>query len=113
MAFGAAELCPEDIKRQVLQAFVDRLAPGLWDYARPPSEQEWKASKVIRMRLDEVSAKVADGLPDEETEDRASARWAGSIELRIDQGPPVSDPTLRDGIEVPSFVAGFRYGPPR
>jgi uncharacterized protein len=109
MAFGTAELCGEELKRQALPVFVDRLAPGLWDYARKPTEQEWKATKVIRMRLDEVSAKVSDGLPDEETDDLASDLWAGSIGLRLEQLSPVPDPRLRPGIEVPAFVKNFRY----
>lgn len=109
MAFGMAELCSEEIKRQALQVFVDRLAPGLWDYARKPTEQEWKATKVIRMKLDEVSAKVSDGLPDEEPDDLASDLWAGSIGLRLEQLSPVPDPKLRAGIEVPAFVKNFRY----
>jgi uncharacterized protein len=109
MAFGMAELCSEEVKRQVLQTFVDRLAPGLWDYARKPTEQEWKATKVIRMKLDEVSAKVSDGLPEEEPDDLASNLWAGSVGLRLGQLPPVPDPKLRDGIDVPAFVKNFRY----
>jgi nitroimidazol reductase NimA-like FMN-containing flavoprotein (pyridoxamine 5'-phosphate oxidase superfamily) len=109
MAFGMAELCSEELKRQVLQVFVDRLAPGLWDYARKPTEQEWKATKVIRMKLDEVSAKVSDGLPEEEPADLASDLWAGSIGLRLAEQQPVPDPKLRDGIEVPAFVKNFRY----
>jgi nitroimidazol reductase NimA-like FMN-containing flavoprotein (pyridoxamine 5'-phosphate oxidase superfamily) len=109
MAFGAAELCAEEVKRHALQVFVDRLASGLWDYARKPTEQEWKATKVIRMKLDEVSAKVSDGLPDEEPDDLASNLWAGSIGLQLVQLPPVPDPKLRDGIDVPAFVKNFRY----
>jgi nitroimidazol reductase NimA-like FMN-containing flavoprotein (pyridoxamine 5'-phosphate oxidase superfamily) len=110
MAFGSAELCEEQVKRDALRTFTDRLAPGIWDYARPPSDQEWKASKVIRMRLDEVSAKVADGLPDEEADDYASDRWAGYVPLRLQQLAPIADPKLRDGIEIPDFVRNFRYG---
>ncbi len=110
MAFGEAEFCEEDIKRHALEVFTDRLAPGLWDYARVPTDQEWKASKVIRMRLEEVSAKVADDLPQEEPEDYASDRWAGSVDLRLVQLPPVPDPKLKDGIEMPDFVRTFRYG---
>jgi hypothetical protein len=109
MAFGTAELCGEELKRQALPVFVDRLAPGLWDYARKPTEQEWKATKVIRMKLDEVSAKVSDGLPDEEADDLASDLWAGSIGLRLEQLSPMPDPKLRPGIEVPAFVKNFRY----
>jgi uncharacterized protein len=109
MAFGEAEFCEEDVKRHVLQVFVDRLAPGLWDYARQPTEQEWKASKVIRLKLDEVSAKVSAGLPDEDAPDLASACWAGTVPLRLVQLPPVPDPKLYDGISMPDFVKNFRY----
>ncbi len=73
MAFGTAEFCEEEVKRKVLPVFVDRLAPGLWEYARKPTDSEWKATKVIRLKLDEVSAKVSDGLPDEDPEDLAAA----------------------------------------
>jgi uncharacterized protein len=109
MAFGNAEFCSEETKRDALRVFVDRLAPGLWDYARKPTEQEWKATKVIRLRLDEVSAKVSDGLPDEEPDDLNSDRWAGSVGLRLLQLPPVPDPKLREGIEIPDFVRSFCY----
>lgn len=109
MAFGEAELCEEEVKRTALATFTDRLAPGLWDYARLPAEQEWKATKVIRMKLDEVSAKVADGLPGEDDEDYESDRWAGSVGLKLVQMEPVADPKLRPGIEMPDFVRNFRY----
>ncbi len=110
MAFGEAEFCDEEVKRYAMQVFTDRMAPGLWDYARVPTEQEWKATKVIRMKLDEVSAKVSDDLPQEESEDYASDRWAGSVPLRLVQLPPVADPKLAVGIEMPDFVKAFRYG---
>jgi uncharacterized protein len=109
MAFGTSEVCDEETKRRVLPVFVDRLAPGLWDYARAPTDNEWKATKVMRMKLDEVSAKVADGLPEEDPKDLESERWAGSFALKQTLQEPVADPNLRAGIEVPSFVKNFRY----
>ena len=109
MAFGVAEFCSEDVKRHALQVFTDRLAPGLWDYARLPKEQEWKATKVIRLKLDEVSAKVSDGLPEEDAEDYASGRWAGSVPLRLVQLAPVPDPRLDASTVMPDFVKNFRY----
>lgn len=110
MAFGNAELCDEELKRKALQTFVERLAPGLWDYARPPSENEWKATKVIRLKLDEVSAKVNDGPPEEDAEDYASERWAGSIGLRLTQSEPSPDPKLGPETAIPPFVRNFHYG---
>lgn len=109
MAFGEAAMCPDDVKRRALETFTDRLAPGLWAYARPPTDQEWKATKVIRMKLDEVSAKVSDGLPDENPEDIETSLWAGHVDLKLVQSAPQPDPKLRAGIEVPDFVKNFRY----
>ncbi|KFI26116.1 pyridoxamine 5'-phosphate oxidase family protein [Paenirhodobacter enshiensis] len=109
IAFGEAEMCDDETKRSALRTFTDGLAPGLWDYARPPTDQEWKASKVIRMQLDEVSAKVADGLPEEDAEDYASDRWAGHVPLTLVQGAPVADPRLDPAIAMPDFVKNFKY----
>jgi nitroimidazol reductase NimA-like FMN-containing flavoprotein (pyridoxamine 5'-phosphate oxidase superfamily) len=110
MAFGNAELCDEELKRFALPTFVDRVASGLWEHARKPTEQEWKATKVIRLKLDEVSAKVRTGAPIDDEEDYLSDSWAGVIPLKLIQLPPEPDPKLREGIEMPEFVKRFRYG---
>jgi nitroimidazol reductase NimA-like FMN-containing flavoprotein (pyridoxamine 5'-phosphate oxidase superfamily) len=110
MAFGNAELCDEELKRFVLPTFVDRVASGLWEHARKPTEQEWKATKVIRLKLDEVSAKVRTGAPIDDEKDYLSDSWAGVIPLKLIQLPPEPDPKLREGIEMPEFVRRFRYG---
>jgi len=109
MAFGTAELLEDADKKAALATFTDRLAPGLWAYARPPTEQEWRAVKVFRLKLDEVSAKVASGLPEEDEPDYATDLWAGHVPLRLVQDAPVPDPRLRPGIDTPGFVKSFRY----
>lgn len=109
MAFGNASLVSEDEKRDVLAVFCDRLAPGLWDYARRPSEQEWKATKVIKLKLDEVAAKVNDALPGDEEHDLATDKWAGMVALELAQRAPVSDPRLAPGIAMPDFAKDFLY----
>jgi hypothetical protein len=109
MAFGNASLTEEDEKRHALSVFSDRLAPGLWSYARPPSEQEWKATKVLKMKLDEVAAKVNDALPGDEEGDLTTDRWAGMVALELTQKPVVPDPRLAAGIEMPAFAKEFRY----
>jgi uncharacterized protein len=110
MAFGQAELCDEAEKRHALQVFVDQLAQGLWEHARQPTEQEWKATKVIRMKLDEVSAKIRTGPPIDEDEDYALDCWAGVLPVRTIALPAEADPQLKAGIEMPAFVRDFRYG---
>ena len=97
-----------DAKRSALRTFCDRLAPGLWEHARQPNETEWKATRVLRMRLDEVSAKVRTGPPVDDDGDYALDCWAGVVPMHTELGVPQSDPVLRDGIEVPEFVKRFR-----
>jgi uncharacterized protein len=109
MAFGEAELCDEETKRHALEVFTDRLAPGLWEYARKPTEQEWKATKVLRMRLDEVAAKVNDLWAGDDETDKASDRWSGAVPLFVGQREVQPDPGLADGIQMPDFARNFRY----
>src|SRR5579863_7743432 len=109
MAFGLAEVVSEEKKREALAVFNDRLSPGLWAYAREPSEQEWRATKVIRLRLDDVSAKINDLPAGDEEEDLATDRWSGAVPLSIVQGEIVPDPRLSNHIAVPDFARNFRY----
>ena len=109
MAFGEAMLTEEDEKRHALSVYTDRLAPGLWDYAREPSDQEWKATKVVKMKLDEVAAKVNDALPGDEAADLKTDRWAGMVSLELVQKQPVADPRVSDTIPRPGFVDRFQY----
>lgn len=109
MAFGNACVTSDEEKRHALSVFTDRLAPGLWEYARKPSDQEWKATKVMKLKLDEVSAKVNDTLPGDGDHDLASDRWAGMVALELTQRPLVSDPRLPPGIKAPEFIEAFRY----
>jgi nitroimidazol reductase NimA-like FMN-containing flavoprotein (pyridoxamine 5'-phosphate oxidase superfamily) len=108
MALGNAEFVEEEAKRRALELFVDRLAPGLWDHARKPTLKEWKATRVIRLRLDEVSAKVRTGPPIDDAEDYELNGWAGVIPFKTMTMPPESDPQLRSGIEIPQFIRNFR-----
>ena len=110
MAFGDAELVEEEHKRAVLAAFTNRLAPGLWDYARQPTEQEWKATKVLRLRLNEVSAKINDVMAGDDEVDCASDLWSGAFPLTLTQGPTVPDPKLAGHVVMPDFARDFQYG---
>ncbi|HEY0218935.1 MAG TPA: pyridoxamine 5'-phosphate oxidase family protein [Afipia sp.] len=108
MAFGNAEFVEEDEKQRALAIFTDRIAPGLWEHARKPTEQEWKATRIIRLKLDEASAKIRIGPPIDEPDDYKSDCWAGIIPFKTIALAAESDPKLRPGIEVPDFVRAFK-----
>lgn len=105
VVFGQAELveAAED-KYRALEAFTEKLIPGRWGDARLPSEKELKATAVLRLSLDEASAKVRAGGPVDEEEDYELPVWAGMVPLRISAGAPQADERLLPGVECPAYV---------
>jgi nitroimidazol reductase NimA-like FMN-containing flavoprotein (pyridoxamine 5'-phosphate oxidase superfamily) len=98
--FGGASLLEDrDAKLAALRAFSEHVIAGRWDEVRGPSEQELKATTVLSLALEEVSAKVRTGPPLDDEEDYELRVWAGVIPLRLVAGKPIDDPRLSDGIK--------------
>jgi hypothetical protein len=92
---------PEE-KLVALEAFTEKLLPGRWEEARQPTRKELKATSVLWMPLDEASAKIRDGGPEDgDTPDAELDVWAGHVPLVVQALEPVADATLRPGIPVP------------
>lgn len=111
MALGVARPVPDADRERHLETFMERLAPGRWAALRPPTVQEIKATSVLTMPLEEVSAKVRSGPPLDDEEDYDLPVWAGVVPLRTLAGPARPDPRLQDGIAPPEpLIDGVRYG---
>jgi uncharacterized protein len=95
------EVRGEDSKNAALEAFMERLVPARWAEARPPDQQELKATSILRLPIEEASAKVRAGHPDDAgSPDGLLDVWAGHIPVTLQYGDPVPDPALRNGIPV-------------
>jgi uncharacterized protein len=108
VVLGTAEAVTQpDEKLRALEAFTEQILPGRWEEARRPLAKELKATSILRMPLNEASAKVRTGGPEDgETEDAELDVWAGHVPARLVYGEPVADPLLRPGIAVsPSVLA--------
>jgi uncharacterized protein len=93
------------------EAFTEKLLPGRWAEARPPSDLELRATEILAMPIDEASAKVRTGPPsDDDSEDAALDVWAGVLPLALRYGEPDASPGLRDGIAVPASVTRLLDG---
>ena len=104
----AAQVEHVDEKRAALQAFTEKLLPGRWADARQPTTKELKATAVLRLPLDEASAKVRSGPPDDGgTPDAELDVWAGVIPLVVHALPPVPDPSLKPGVALPEYARHF------
>lgn len=104
---GAAESIADDEKLIALERLTDTLVDGRWNDVRPPTPQELKGTKILRMPLEEASLKSRSGPPSDLEEDLELDTWSGVIPLELRALPPVPDPTLRPGIAVPQYVAGY------
>ncbi|WP_030865228.1 pyridoxamine 5'-phosphate oxidase family protein [Streptomyces sp. NRRL S-37] len=97
---------PEE-KRQALDALVDHVVPGRAADSRPANKKELAATAVIRLDLDEVSAKLRTGGVNDEPEDLALPHWAGVVPLRKGYGTPLADPDLAPGTELPGYLSSL------
>jgi uncharacterized protein len=97
-------------KRRALDAIVEHVAPGRAASVRPPSENELRATRVVTLPLDEASAKVRTGPPEDDEADCALPVWAGELPLRLEPLEPVADPRLGPGLTPPPHVATWRRG---
>lgn len=106
--FGKATAVDEsEEKLRALHAFTEHVVSGRWADVRPPDENELRATLVLRLRLDEVSAKVRTGPPIDDDEDYNLAVWAGVVPLKLIAGAPVIDDRVPAGIEAPDYVREY------
>ncbi|MEW2069351.1 pyridoxamine 5'-phosphate oxidase family protein [Streptomyces sp. NPDC007346] len=94
---------PEE-RRVALDAIVDQAVPGRSRDARPADARELAATAVIRLDLDEVSAKVRTGGPNDEPEDLALPHWTGIVPLTRGYAQPVPADDLDPAVDVPDYL---------
>ena len=102
MLFGQARLVTDPVeKAQHLQTMVDQMFPGRWPQLRPMSAQELKATALLTMPIEEASAKVSSGMPEDRVEDRTWPVWAGTVPLLTTLGTPQPAPDCVPGTLLP------------
>jgi len=101
------EVADPDEKARALEAFGERILPGRWAEVRPPTPLELKATSILRMPLDEASAKLRQGPPVDEEEDYSLPVWAGVIPLALQAEEPQPDPRLAFDLPAPPVPARY------
>jgi uncharacterized protein len=99
VVLGKARLVTDpDEKMEALRCFTNHIVAGRWEEVRQPASQEMKATGVLALALDEVSAKVRTGGPIDDEEDYAIPVWAGVVPVRAELGEPIPDDRLQPGV---------------
>lgn len=106
MVFGEATLIDSPgEKEQALEAYFEEVFPGRWEEAREPTEKEYAQVAILKVPLEQASAKISAGPPQEGDYDYELDAWAGVIPIGHTLGATEPDPALRDGIpEAPSLA---------
>ncbi len=103
---GTATLLDDPAEKiAALRALSEHILPGRWEDARQPSEKELKATSVLRIPIEEFSAKVRVDPPIDDEEDYAFPTWAGVIPLEIKSGEAIPDDRCER--KLPSYLQNY------
>jgi nitroimidazol reductase NimA-like FMN-containing flavoprotein (pyridoxamine 5'-phosphate oxidase superfamily) len=94
-------------KLEALRLLSEHILPGRWAEARQPNGKELKATLVMRLPIEEFSAKVRQGPPIDDEEDYAFPAWAGVIPLTLVAGEPIDDARLMPGLSPPEYTRTY------
>ncbi|HVF46662.1 MAG TPA: pyridoxamine 5'-phosphate oxidase family protein [Pyrinomonadaceae bacterium] len=102
---GKAEMVSDaGQKNRALEAFTEHIIPGRWTEVRWPTDLELKATTVLRLPIEEASAKIRTGGPVDDEEDYTMDVWAGVLPLRVTTDPAVPDLKLKPGTLLPDHI---------
>ena len=105
---GKAKLVEDPAEKlEALRLLSEHIIPGRWDDARQPNERELKATSVLRLPIEEFSAKVRTGPPIDDEEDYSFPTWAGVVPLAMAGGAPIDDPRLDATRDAPPYVISY------
>jgi nitroimidazol reductase NimA-like FMN-containing flavoprotein (pyridoxamine 5'-phosphate oxidase superfamily) len=95
-------------KLRAVNCITDHIVPGRTAEARTPNEKELRATLVVRLPLDECSAKVRTGGPKDDEEDMGLPVWAGVLPVVQGYGAPERAEDLHPGVEMSPVVSRYR-----
>jgi nitroimidazol reductase NimA-like FMN-containing flavoprotein (pyridoxamine 5'-phosphate oxidase superfamily) len=109
VALGKARLVADlEEKREALRCFTNHVIGGRWEQAKQPIDSELKATSVLALPLEEVSAKIRTGPPIDDEEDYALPIWGGLIPVIQSFGEPLPDDRVLPGLTAPRLSLNTR-----
>lgn len=86
----AREVTDWDEKLRAMALLIDKVSPGRSALARAPNDKELRATAILAIPLEEVSAKIRVGPPVDDAEDLAVPVWTGVVPIALRAGAPES-----------------------
>lgn len=107
--FGIANEINDPLeKTNALKIISENILPRRWEDARKPNDKELNATSVFLVLLNEVSAKVREGEPIDEEEDKDLNIWSGVLPLKTMYDVPIKAEDLNSEITLPDYLKIFQ-----
>jgi hypothetical protein len=87
-----------------LELFTEKMQPDRWADVRKPTDNEWKATMVLKFNIEEASAKIRTGPPKDDEEDYNLNIWAGIVPFKTSREEAIPDPALKQGVAKPGYL---------
>ena len=94
-------------KLEALRLLSEHIIPGRWAESRQPNEKELKATSILKLPIEEFSAKVRQGPVIDDEDDYSFATWAGVVPLTMVAGEPIDDARLMPGLKAPEYAKNY------
>ncbi|HXM66142.1 MAG TPA: pyridoxamine 5'-phosphate oxidase family protein [Candidatus Acidoferrum sp.] len=108
VVLGKATLIDDPAEKiEALRLLSEHIIPGRWADSRQPNERELKATSVLRVPIEEFSAKIRQGPVVDDEEDYSFPTWAGVVPLRTVAGEPIDDGRLLPGQSAPGYARNY------
>jgi uncharacterized protein len=108
VVLGKATLVDDPAEKlAALRVLSEHILPGRWDDSRQPNERELKQTSVLRLPIEEFSAKVRTGPAIDDDEDYPFPTWAGVLPLEMKAGTAIRDARLDPARELPEYIRSY------
>ncbi|NNE97544.1 MAG: pyridoxamine 5'-phosphate oxidase family protein [Pyrinomonadaceae bacterium] len=103
--FGTGRLVEDQGEKiDALKAVSDNLLENRWEDSRPPNQKELNVTSVIKIDIEEASAKIREGDPIDDASDYELPIWAGVLPIITEFGEPQADSKLSSDIDLPEYL---------
>ena len=107
--FGTAELVLDEAEKiKALHVISDQIISDRWEEVREPNEKELNVTKVLKLKINEGSAKIRNEGVGDDKKDYDLNIWAGLVPIERTYGTAISDPLLKEGIDLPNSVLNIQ-----
>ena len=108
VVLGKATLIDDPAEKiEALRLLSEHIIPGRWADSRQPNERELKATSILRVPIEEFSAKVRKGPVVDDEEDYSFPTWAGVVPLEMVAGEPFDDARLLPAQSPPPYARNY------